>query len=161
MNEGIIIIAIAILAVFTIASIVIGIINISKINTILDYSEDGDLVENLDKYYNSVRELHKKLNLSQEGAIINKINSIEGRSRLCLSKTGIVNFDAFDDVSGNQSFSLAILDGRNSGFVITSIYGNSSSNSYVRQIHEGKSSTPLLDEEQQAIDMAMSQNMTS
>lgn len=158
MNEGTIIIAIAVIAVFVIASIVIGIINTSKINTILDYSEDGDLVENLEKYYNSVRELHRKLKLSQEGAILSKIAACENMSKLSLSKTGIVNFDAFDDVSGMQSFSLAILNRYNTGFVITSLYGNSSSNSYVRKINEGRCSTPLLDEEQEAINKAMSQN---
>ena len=159
MDERLLVAIIAILAVFVIASIVIGIINISKINTILDYAEDGDLVANLEKYYNNVRELHKKLNLSREGTMSNRITSCETKTNLCLSKTGIVNFDAFDDVFGKQSFALALLNQYNTGFVITSLYGNSSSNSYVRIVKNGKCDIPLLNEEKEAITKAMSDNI--
>ena len=55
--EQIYLIITAVLVVLVIISIIIGINNSSKINSILDYSEDGDLVENLDKYYNNIREL--------------------------------------------------------------------------------------------------------
>ena len=126
MNETILIAVIAILAVFVIASLIIGVINVSKINSILDYSEDGDLVTNLERYYNNVRELHKKLNLSNEGAILERISACDRKINMSLSKTAIVNFDAFDDVFGKQSFALAILNQFNTGFVITSLYGNSS-----------------------------------
>lgn len=158
MNETILIAVIAILAVFVIASLIIGVINVSKINSILDYSEDGDLVTNLERYYNNVRELHKKLNLSNEGAILERIAACDRKINMSLSKTGIINFDAFDDVFGKQSFALAILNQFNTGFVITSLYGNSSSNVYVREIKEGKSSIPLLEEELEAVTKAMTGN---
>ena len=122
MNETILISVVAVLAVFVIASLIIGVVNVSKINAILDYSEDGDLVTNLERYYQSVRDLHKKLTLSNEGAMLERINSCDRKSRLSLSKTGIINFDAFDDVHGKQSFALAILNQDNTGFVITSLY---------------------------------------
>lgn len=159
MDVNLLIAILAVLTVFVIASIIIGIINTSKINSILDYSEDGDLIKSLDKYYNSVRELQKKLNLSREGTMSSRIASCETKQNLGLSKTGIVNFDAFDDVFGKQSFALAILNQYNSGFVLTSLYGNNSSNTYVRTITEGKSDTPLLDEETEAVARAMSSGM--
>lgn len=141
----------AVLIVFVLASIIIGIINISKINSILDYSDDGNLVDNLEKYYNSVNDLHKKLRLSQEGIMSERISGCETKVNMGLSKTGIVNFDAFDDVHGNQSFALAVLNQYNDGFIITSLYGNTSSNTYVRAIREGKSTTVLLDEEKKPL----------
>ncbi len=155
MNDTIIIAVISVLAVFVIASLIIGVINVSKINAILDYSEDGDLVTNLERYYQNVRDLQKRLTLSNEGAILERIGSCDRKSRLSLSKTGIINFDAFDDVHGKQSFALAILNQDNTGFVLTSLYGSSSSNSYIRQITGGKSSIPLLEEEQLALEQAM------
>lgn len=155
MNETILISILSILAVFVIASLIIGTYGISKINTVIDYSEDGDLVTNLEKYYNNVRELQKNLKLSQEGVVLDRISACDKKCNISLSKTGIVNFDAFDGVSGKQSFSLAILNQHNTGFVITSLYGTSSSNSYVREIKEGKSSIPLLEEEQEAVTKAM------
>lgn len=159
MNETILIAVIAVLAVFVIASLIIGVLNVSKINAIMDYSEDGDLVTNLDKYYNNVRELHRKLKLSQEGMLSDRITACDRKFNLSLSKTGIVSFDAFDDVFGKQSFALAILDQYNSGFVITSLYGTNSSNTYVREIKDGKCSIPLLEEEQQAVTKAMMGNI--
>lgn len=147
---------VAVLAVFVIASIVIGIINISKINAILDYAEDGNLTENLEKYYNKVNELQKKLKLTQEGMLSDRISGCETKINMSLSKTAIVNFDAYEDVHGKQSFALAVLNQYNDGFVITSLYGSSSSNAYVRSIREGKSTTVLLDEEQEAVEKAVS-----
>ncbi len=159
MNENIIIILIGALTVFIILSIIIGIVNMSKINALFDYSEDGDLTENLKKYYDSVRELQKKLKISQEGALSDRISACETKVNMSLSKIGIINYDAFDDVHGNQSFSLAVLNQYNDGYVITSLYGNSSSNTYVRKITEGKSTTVLLEEEKEAIQRAMSGNI--
>ena len=159
MDERILMAIIAVLIVFVIASIIIGIINISKINSILDYSDDDNLIDTLEKYYNNVNDLQKKLKISQEGAISERISACETKINMSLSKIGIVNFNAFDDVHGNQSFALAVLNQYNDGFVITSLYGNSSSNTYVRSVQEGKSTTVLLDEEKEAIDKAMSGNM--
>ncbi len=159
MEGTVIVTLIAILAIFVIVSIVIGVINISKINSILDYAEDGDLAGNLEKYYNNVRDLQKKLILSQEGKMYERISSCETKLNIGLSKTGIVNFDAFDDVFGKQSFALAILNQYNTGFVITSLYGSNSSNTYVRPIEEGKCSIPLLEEEKEAVLKAMSGNL--
>lgn len=161
MNEQAMLSLIIILSILVIASIIIGIVNLSKINTIMAFSEEGDLVENLEKYYDNVRELQKKLKLSQEGSMSERIAACEVKANITLSKTGIVSFDAFDDVHGKQSFALAVLNQYNDGFVLTSLYGNSSSNTYVRCIKEGKSTTALLEEEKEAVKKAMSGNLKS
>ena len=160
MNEQLYIIVIAVLIVLVIISIIIGLVNNSKINTVLDYSEEGDLVENLQKYYNNILELQKKLKTSQPGAMSERIESCEKKNNMSLSKIGIENFDAFDDVKGKQSFALAVLNQYNDGFIITSLYGSASSNTYVRSIKEGKAEIKLLDEEQSALTKAMSGNIS-
>lgn len=159
MDQRILMATVAVLIVFVIAAIVIGIINISKINSILDYSDDGDLVENLEKYYNNVRDLQKKIKMSHEGMMSERISACEKKINLGLSKIGIVNFDAFDDVSCKQSFSIAVLDQHNSGFILTSLYGNNSSNMYLREIKNGKSKISLLEEEKEAIKKAIEKNI--
>lgn len=159
MNDQIMLLIMAVIGVLVIISIIIGITNGSKINSILDYSDEGDLISNLEKYYNNIRELQKKIKISQPGAISDRLSAAESKINLSYSKTGIVNFDAFDDIKGSQSFALAVLNQYNDGFVITSLYGKSSSNTYIREIKEGKSSVKLLDEEQEAINKAMSTNI--
>lgn len=145
----------AILTVLAIIALIVGLVNSSKINSIMEYSEDGNLVDNLDKYYDSIRDMQKKFKSTQSGAMADRISACETKVNMTLSKIGIVNFNAFDDVHGNQSFAIAVLNQYNDGFVITSLYGSSSSNSYVRTITNGKSTTKLIAEEQQAIEKAM------
>lgn len=68
-----------------------------------------------------------------------------------LQKTGLVRFKAFEDVGGDQSFALAILDGKDNGVVISSIYGRDQSRNYAKPIKEGVSKYPLSEEEKEAI----------
>jgi len=70
------------------------------------------------------------------------------------NKFGIVRFDAFPGMSGSFSYSLAVLNGENNGFVITTMYGHDSSNTYLREIKNATSDIKLLPEEEQAINKA-------
>ena len=158
MNQEFMIVMIVIIGLIAIISIILNLINTSKINDIMEFSEDGDLVESLEKYYSSIRDMQKKFKGSQTGVISDRVSACESKINLTLSKIGIVNFDAFDDVRGNQSFALAVLNRYNDGFVITSLYGNNSSNTYVRNIKEGKSQIKLLAEEEEAVNRAVSSN---
>ena len=71
-----------------------------------------------------------------------------------LNKFGIVRFDAFPGMAGAFSFSLAVLNSESDGFVITTMYGHDSSNTYLREIKQGLCATKLLPEEEQAIKKA-------
>ncbi|MEX0952781.1 MAG: DUF4446 family protein [Nitriliruptoraceae bacterium] len=79
------------------------------------------------------------------------------RERLesAFSRVGLVRYDAFDDVGGAQSFSLALLDRGSNGVVITSINGRSETRSYGKQIVGGESEHTLSVEERSAIDAAI------
>lgn len=158
MDERILMSVIAVLAVFVIAAIILGIISLSRINAILDYSDNGNLIDNLEKYYNGVNDLQKKLKMTQEGRMNERISACESKINIGLSKIGIVNFDAYEDVHGKQSFSIAVLNQYNDGFIISSLYGSRASTTYVRSVREGKSETILLDEEREAMDKAITSN---
>ena len=71
-------------------------------------------------------------------------------------KVAVVNFDAFDDVTGKLSFALAILNNNNDGIILTSLYGHNSCNTYVREIVGGQTPIKLLDEENAALENAKS-----
>jgi len=58
-----------------------------------------------------------------------------------------VRYNAFDDVGGNQSFSLALLDGRADGVVISGHLGRGATRVYVKAILDGRAEVPLADEE--------------
>jgi Protein of unknown function (DUF4446) len=80
---------------------------------------------------------------------------VEGRSTVSLQRVGIVRFNPFADTGGQQSFAVALLDSRGSGFVISSLHSRQATRVYLKQVTDGKSETPLGDEEAQAIAQAL------
>lgn len=70
-------------------------------------------------------------------------------------KVGIIKYDAFNQMGGKLSFCLALLDEKNSGFIINSVHSTEGCYSYSKQIVEGMSDIDLGKEEKQALDIAM------
>lgn len=74
-----------------------------------------------------------------------------------VQKVGIVKFNPFGDGGGNFSFCLALLDGNNSGVVVTSMHGRQQNRIYSKNISLGTCEQALTDEEKKAIILANSQ----
>jgi hypothetical protein len=72
----------------------------------------------------------------------------------------LVRYDAFPDVSGRMSFSLALLDENGSGVTISAIAGSTDTSVYAKAIADGKGEHPLSPEEKQAIQTALRRNRT-
>jgi len=87
--------------------------------------------------------------ISQELAELKKDNKKN------LQKVGMVRFNPFKEGGGDQSFSIALLDASNSGFVITSLYINAANRVYAKPVEKGNSSYTLSDEEKDAIGKAI------
>lgn len=75
--------------------------------------------------------------------------------RSCVQHFALVRYDAFPDVTGQQSFSLAFLDGGDNGIIISSILGRSTSRTFGKMIVGGQPEQALSDEEQQALVKAL------
>jgi len=73
----------------------------------------------------------------------------------CVQKVGMVRFDAFDDVGGEQSFAVVFLDGNGSGVAMSSLYGRQDSRLYAKGISNGEGERALSDEEQAALGKAL------
>jgi Protein of unknown function (DUF4446) len=78
----------------------------------------------------------------------------EGRIDGCVTHTSLVRYDAYGEMSGQQSSSMAVLDSRRTGVVISSILHREQARVYVKQVHEGESDLELSPEERQAIEAA-------
>lgn len=74
-----------------------------------------------------------------------------------LQRIGVVRFNPFNDVGGDQSFSVALLDAKGDGLVISSLFSRRESRVYVKPLEKGQSKYNLSDEEQQAIQLAAGQ----
>jgi hypothetical protein len=96
---------------------------------------------------------------------INNINSnlkrlednlltVETNLTFAIQKIGFLRYNAFADMGSELSFSIALLDKYNNGFVLTSIYGREKSVSFAKPIKNGESNIPLSPEEMIVIDRA-------
>lgn len=73
----------------------------------------------------------------------------------CVKHVAVVRFNAFDNTGGEQSFVLALLDGRGNGAVITTLAGREESRTYAKPIEGGGSPYLLSEEEREAIRRAL------
>jgi Protein of unknown function (DUF4446) len=91
--------------------------------------------------------------LKQDSGDLYKITSkVHALASKGLHKTGLVRFNPFRDIGGDQSFSLALLDGDDNGIVISSLYSRDGVRVYSKSINNKQSvKYPLSEEEKQAI----------
>ena len=72
-----------------------------------------------------------------------------------VQKVGMIRFNPFGEVGGNQSFAVALLDNYNSGVIILSLYSRDGVRIYAKPVKEGKSEYQLSKEEEDALQIAM------
>ncbi len=70
-------------------------------------------------------------------------------------KFGLVKYDAFNEMGGQLSFSLALLDKKNNGFLLNTVHNREGSYTYVKEIFDGKSEINLSEEEEKALNNAI------
>jgi len=68
-----------------------------------------------------------------------------------IQRVGVVRFNAFPDVGGDQSFAIALLDNHGDGVVISSLQGRTENRVYAKPLKRWDSTYALSDEEKQAI----------
>jgi Protein of unknown function (DUF4446) len=84
-----------------------------------------------------------------------RVGSAEQRMDGCVAHTSLVRYDAMNELSGQQSSTLALLDSRSTGVVISSILHRDQARFYVKQVTQGTPEYELSPEEQQAVEAAM------
>lgn len=115
------------------------------------FFKKGD--KDLGKFLNSqIKKLEKQdADLQKISKEISRLNKI---SKLSFQKVGLVRFNPFKEVGGDQSFSIALLDLSNNGFIVTSIYSRDGNRVYAKTIKNSQSEYSLSGEEKEAIEKA-------
>lgn len=85
-----------------------------------------------------------------------RLSKLEVRLDKAVRHVGLVRFDAFEDVGGNQSFALAFFDDNGDGAIITSLLGRTECRVYCKPITKGRTERTLSQEEQRAMEDAVS-----
>jgi hypothetical protein len=89
-----------------------------------------------------------------------ELQEIKQESKFALQKIGVIRFNPFKEIGGNQSFSIAMLDANNNGVVITGFYSKEGNRVFAKPIIKGKSKYSLTAEEKKALEKAISENDT-
>ena len=97
------------------------------------------------------------LRLEQAAAgLEERISAVEARLETVVSRTAVIRYDAYNEMTGRQSSSIALLDDAATGIVLSSILHREQARFYAKWVVEGESDLGLSPEEREAITEAMS-----
>jgi hypothetical protein len=138
-----------ILSVFGIWLIVISVV-LYRIFALFNKLTKGVEVTDLKKVLEKVLAQGAK-NEKEINDLVKRISTQEETGKLHIQKVGLIRFNPFKELGGDHSFSLAILDGEDSGVVITSLHTRDRTRVYMKRVIKGKGDTELAEEERKAL----------
>ena len=121
-----------------------------KIDELLEKGKIKDFKDIFMSQKDRMDSLDKKI---EEGFL--KIKNLEDICETTIRKVGVVRFNPFNDMGGNQSFIIAMLNSKNNGFLISSLFIKDGNRVYSKAIKNGKSEHILSKEEVEAISRAI------
>jgi hypothetical protein len=84
-----------------------------------------------------------------------RVGGAEHRMDGCVAHSSVIRYDAMNELSGQQSSTVALLDSRRTGVVISSILHRDTARLYVKRVLDGNPEYELSPEEQEAVEAAM------
>lgn len=84
-----------------------------------------------------------------------RMGAAEQRIDGCVAYRAVVRYDAYGELSGHQSSSIALLDERRAGVVLSTIVHRDSARMYVKQVVSGEAEPELSPEEREAVELAL------
>jgi cell division protein FtsB len=114
--------------------------------------------KNLEQVLDSYME-HAQTTAQQVERLDQVSRQLENAAKLSLQHLGVVRFDAFPDISGQQSYAVALVDGHGNGVVMSSIAGRQITRTYAKPLKNWETTYTLSDEEKQAIAHAYRQRL--
>ena len=154
LDIGYLFIGMAVLIVILLVLIILQIKKTNELKRRLDKFTLGKDGKSLEKDIASLYEDNKFIKVNVEK---NKkdIKNLYRKLTHTFQKIGLVKYDAFKQMGGKLSFSLALLDENNNGFIINSVHSTDGCYTYTKEIKDGLCAIALGEEEQIALDMAM------
>lgn len=137
--------------------IIVQIVKANKLKKQFAKFMQGKDAKSLEKNIIGLFEDNKYLKISTE-ANKKDIRKIYRNMEYAFQKVGIVRYDAFKTMGGMLSFSLALLNDHDDGFIMNSVHSSDGCYSYTKEIKNGQSNISLGEEEQEALEIALKSN---
>ena len=154
LDMGIVLAALVVIAFILLVICIVLCIELGKLKKRFNRFSQGRDGKSLEKEIGEVFAQNVAL---KEVADKNKrdIKTLFRRMETTFQKVGLVKYDAFPQMGGKLSFSLAMLDEKNNGFIINSVHGSDGCYTYSKEIKAGRCDLELGDGEKKALGMAM------
>lgn len=121
--------------------------------TVFMRGKDGrNLEESIIKKFAEIDRIARVTKKNEES-----IRRINKKIKKNYQKAGIVRYDAFQEMGGNLSFALTMLDEENSGWIFNSMHSRDGCYTYIKEIVRGESYVELAEEEKESLEHAIFQ----
>ena len=151
---GYILLGLGIAIVILLIILIVALVKLSKLNKRLKKFLTGKDAKSLEKEIEGLYEDNRFLkNMTDTNK--RDIRALGKQLSKAYQKSGLVKYDAYQQMGGLLSFSLALLDEDNNGFIINSVHSTEGCYNYTKEIKMGTSELELSNEERVALDQAM------
>jgi hypothetical protein len=153
-------VAVAVLALLGCAALLIGMRRLRAGQRVVLGEGERDVVAHAAALQEAFEELREYV-----GDVAERLDARLAQAELELRGTiahrSLVRYDAYNELSGQQSMSIALLDGTRSGIVLSCIHHRDQARVYAKQVQDGRSELELSPEEAEAVRLALSPSSES
>ena len=151
---GYTIIATSVLCLVSIIVLIITLCKLKKLRQRIDMLTRGKDTESMEDI---ILNFFERIESLEEGEHVTRsdLKDIKENLKITYQKKGLVKYDAFREMSGDLSYSLALLDKENNGVLISSMYSREGCYTYAKDIVNGESKINLSEEETEALKQAI------
>lgn len=149
-----VVLGVAALSVASIVVLIVTLCKVKKLRNRIDVLTRGKDTETMEDIILNFFERIESLEQAKE-RMEQDIENIQKNLKITYQKMGLVKYDAFREMSGALSYSLALLDKDNNGVLISSMYSREGCYTYAKDVVNGKCALNLSEEEEEALKQAV------
>ena len=157
-TTGIVALAAAALALIALIAVIVLVRALRRLRAdqraILGGSSPQDLVAHAAELDRDFRSLHSYVEDLASG-LQTRLTTVEQRLDGAVTHHGLIRYDAYNEMSGRQSTSIALLDSTKSGIVLSSIHHRDQARLYAKLVRNGETEIELSPEEAEAVRLAL------
>lgn len=146
--------AVAVVSLLAALALAIRLRRVRSAQTLVLGERREDLVAHAARLQGQVEALHDYVEDMARG-LQDRMDTVEARLDRTIAHRALVHYDAWGEMSGHQSTSIALLDETGSGVVLSSIHHRDQARLYAKQVSSGNSEHELSPEENEAIRLAL------
>jgi hypothetical protein len=158
-TQGLIALAAAALALLALIACAVLSISIRRLRSaqrqVMGAEGERDLVAHAAAIEDAFEVLRRSVE-SSAARLDGRLAGVETAQRGALTHRALVRYDAYNELSGRQSMSIALLDDEQSGIVLSCIHHRDQARVYGKQVRGGQGELELSPEEAEAVRIALS-----